>query len=106
LKPGEIIRSAPRRRQEDDVSGGQRRHNVEEVADDELDPVFDAVNFGVVSSQPDLVRVDVNGDDPLAGEGELQRRRNDVVVFDAAMLGQVPKIQTVPFGHFTFWLNI
>jgi len=45
--------------------------NLEEIADDELNPVLDAVDGGVLPGQLDLVWVDVDGDDSLAGEGEL-----------------------------------
>ena len=74
-EPGQVIRPAPRRRQEDGVGGGERRHDVEKVADNELDPVFDAVDPGVVSREADLVRVDVDGDDALAGERKLCRKK-------------------------------
>ena len=74
-EPGQVIRPAPRRRQEDGVGGGERRHDVEKVADNELDPVFDAVDPGVVSREADLVRVDVDGDHALASERKLCRKK-------------------------------
>ncbi len=45
--------------------------HLEEIADDELNPVLDAVDGGVLPGQLDLVWVDVDGNDSLAGEGEL-----------------------------------
>jgi hypothetical protein len=45
--------------------------HLEEIANDELNPVLDAVDVGVLPGQLDLVWVDVDGNDSLAGEGEL-----------------------------------
>ena len=48
-----------------------RRDDVEEVSDDEFNPVIDAVHLGVVTREGDLDRVNVDGDDALAGVGKL-----------------------------------
>ena len=69
----QVLRPSPRRGEEDDVRAVQRRDQLEEVSHDELDALLDAVDAGVVPRQPDLLRVDVDGDDALAGEGELDR---------------------------------
>ena len=73
----QVLGPSPRRGEEDDVGPMQRRYQAEEVAHDELDALLDAVDAGVVPRQADLLGVDVDGDDPLAGEGELDRVPTD-----------------------------
>lgn len=70
---GQVIRTTPRRRQKNDVRGSDVGHDVEEVTDDELDPIGDAVHRRVVTREGDLLRVDVDGDHALAGERKLER---------------------------------
>ena len=71
--PRQVIGSTPRRRQKDDVGGGDVLNDVEEVSNDELDPIRDAVDRRVVTREGDLLGVDVDGDHTLAGEGKLRR---------------------------------
>ena len=44
----EVLRAAPRRREEDDVGAAEGGHDAEEVAHDELDALLHAVHAGVV----------------------------------------------------------
>jgi hypothetical protein len=67
-----VAGAAPRRREEDDV-GAQRGRERQEVGAQEVDAVRHAVHARVVPRQPQPRRVDVDGDDALAREGELDR---------------------------------
>ena len=69
---GEVPWPAPRRGEEDDVDGpSEVRDDLEKVPDNELDAVLDAVDPRVAPRPADLFGVDVDGDDALAGHGEL-----------------------------------
>ena len=66
----EVLRASPRGRQEDDVRL-QGWQNFEKITNNELNPVLDSVDGGVMTSLLNLVRINVDGDHSLASEGEL-----------------------------------
>ena len=70
LKISIYLWSSPRWRQEDRISH-KVRNNLEEIPNNELYLVLDPVHPGVVAGHVDFVDVDVNGDDPVTGQGEL-----------------------------------
>ena len=50
-------------------------NDVEEVSDDELNPIRDAVDRRVVTRERDLLGIDVDGDHALASESKLGRNK-------------------------------
>jgi hypothetical protein len=79
----EVLWTPPGRREKDDVGRIEVGHDVEKVSHDELYPVLDAVNAGVVSREADLLGVNVDGDDALAGKGELMVCERRVNIYES-----------------------
>ena len=68
----EVFRSSPRRTEKHGV-GFEIFGYVEEVSEDKLDAIVDAVDGRVVLRQRQSSRVHVNGDHPLARKRQLNR---------------------------------